>query len=115
MQPAKFVIVSGALGLDQLLIDGTDVTDQVQAVQVQTRPGQPTALMVHLAADGSITGEGIVYIQPERADGGAVARMVRSLDPKEIDAKAMERLDWGSEGTLTAIVLEVIAEKLSES
>lgn len=107
---ASFEIETGILGPSRVVVNGQDVLSTARSIQLRTAPGQPTSLVIEVVGQGSISGQGIVYVHSEAPD---LASRIRELDPKKIDEEAMSRLEWGSDGTLTNVILQVISEKLS--
>lgn len=92
-----------------IIIDGRDISDQVYSVVVSSEAGRATELHLELrrGSEGKIKGEGVVYVTSAAVEG------LEDLDPEEIEAEALSRMDWTSEKSVTEHVLEVIKEKLS--
>lgn len=81
----------------------------VRAVALQSlrQAGETPRLILELAGDGVLEGDGIVEVQrPTTAadDGDAVARFLAGIDPAELSRQALERADWGDADVITLAV-----------
>lgn len=68
------------------------------------------------AAGKEITEDAVVYIElPAIAPTVTAGTKVRALNAKAIEEEAMQRMGWGSENSLGALILQVAAEVLDGS
>lgn len=110
----KFYVEMNESGRGKVIVDETDLSNEVTALRVDAALGKPTLLTLELSNPGVIQGEGIVQILRD-AESPDLAQFVKSLNASEIEQEAMNRMGWGSDATLTQTILEVIAEKLNAS
>ncbi|HVX18685.1 MAG TPA: hypothetical protein VHA73_11695 [Acidimicrobiales bacterium] len=90
-------------------IDGVDVTSLVEAVEVFSAVNQPTRLVVHRTAQGSVEGDGVVQV----IDPMGAADKLRSLDASEVERLALTRAGPGTNHT--RLVLDVVAELIGDA
>lgn len=92
-----FRLVFGPVTTELVEVDGVDVTDQVAAVSVSARTGEPTKLWLEQRVEGGIEGEGIVHVVGEASDQqGAVLAWLSNIDPKVVSSEVLERMGPGS-------------------
>lgn len=97
---------------NQYLIDGNDMSDKIIGCQVTTRMGEITSVLLELAGSGSVTGAGTI----ENISLPDAAVLVSMLDPEEVEARTLQKLDWGEgESNMTTMLLQTIVEMLDEA
>lgn len=101
MDAAEFRIDAGPVGARAIVVNGEDVTDRVTAWQVAGRDGSATGLILHVAAGGTIEGQGVVQVVPPdyREE---LASILDHLDPKAVEEKVLEAMQWGDDSVVKA-------------
>ena len=94
---ADVKVTCDLIGSASIVINGTDVADQVRATQIITRAGEPTIVVTELIASATVfEGPGIVQVIPS-PDGQAklVAETVQDflddINPEGLEAAALEQ------------------------
>lgn len=113
MDIAEFEIQVGAHGRGQVIVNGEDVSDKVNAVSFHTGPQMVPTLILSGVATGTIQGAGIVEVRGE-GNSAAVAGFIRNLDPEEVEEEALANLGQGDDPNVTAAVLSLVARLVEE-
>lgn len=84
---ASFTIDVDELGHGHIELNGQEVAEQVAELQVRTRPGEPTIVVVRQVVGATqIDGEGIVHVQAEGLDEASTVReFLDNLDPNALE------------------------------
>lgn len=95
MDTARIAIVATPLG-GRITINDQDVTDRVAATELRIVDGQPTVLTVHLAAEGTIEGQGIIHIiEPQGSPVELIRGFLDAVDIPALEQRVLETSDWG--------------------
>lgn len=96
---AKFRVEAGVTGADSIVINGEEVGDRVQAVDLQVRPGGLTVLTVHhVPGAGTIEGEGIVRVASDTADisdADVILGFLGTVDARLLSKQVLESAEYG--------------------
>lgn len=106
--PTAFDITFGPIGVDHVEVNGADITDAVEAVNLVARPGElaKVGLALRPGVDATrIAATGIVIAQPV---GDDAARWLRNIDPAELERVAMEGMGFGDESGTAAMLATLI-------
>lgn len=107
---AKFTLDLTATGSGSaVIVNGLEVTEFVRSVAVRASHGDVTTLMLDVAGDGIIAGEGVVEVRNVEGLQDAAA-IVRSMDADQMQAQASGRADLGT--SYTKALLALVAETL---
>lgn len=111
---APFEIVMDGLGHGTVLIgtgtDQIDVSELITALQLNAKAHEPTTLILkQKPGPATIKGEGIIYVQQEKIDALTVLEM---LNGDELEALALEKMEWGDGRKLAGVILELIKEAI---
>src|SRR5688572_11106777 len=98
---------------NKVVINGQDITDQCIGVDIQAAPMLPSVVTVHTAAEVKIVGMGTVIQKVHSREH--IEAIVKKLNLKDLDQRAMNKSGWGSEGTLTEHVVETLLEMIGEN
>lgn len=110
---AKFEIEVNAIGKGKVVVDGRDISNDVQALSLISATREPTILQLQMAGSAVLQGEGIVETYSN--DPKMFADWLRQVNRKDVDSRALERGGWGDGSTLTDHVLDVLLEMLDET
>lgn len=106
--PRAFRIETGVLG-GTVHLDGIGQVDCLDYELISGSANRPTRLLLHLAADGVVEGEGIIETVRDAPTGD----QVRRLNPEAIRAAATPRLTMGTSSA--GVYRDVIAEMLDQA
>lgn len=110
MKPANFEIEFGPVGLHRVSVNGQDLTSEVHGAQLQQRTGQAASLVLELSGVGEVKGEGVVYLKPATAERSSMTDFLRTVDAKQLEERALDRLSWDEQGTLSSVILQILLE-----
>lgn len=103
-----FRIKLGVTGRGLVEVAGLDLSSQVTALSFDARAGaEINRLMLELRGDTELEGLAqVTVVRPGAADALA------DIDPDELEAEALRRLEGFDDRSLTAVMLEVLGEWL---
>lgn len=105
--------LSGTGRGSRIIINDQDISDQAQALHVDSAYDQITTITVQTMANVHLVGQGIVIQKISSVEG--LTDLLRSVSFKELDERAMNKAGWGVEGTLTEHVVEALLEMIGEA
>ena len=119
MTTSSVQIKGGPVGLDEVVINGQDVSSQLTAVTVVAESPQ-SVNQVHLTAiaDVNLDIEGAVYVHDgvsAKKIAGAVVEWLNTRNAREIEAEALGRFGMNDDEPFAAKVLGVLADMASEA
>ncbi|MBF0724082.1 hypothetical protein [Sanguibacter inulinus] len=97
-----------------VVLDGVDLSGDVEAVELSIAPGRPAHLILHIPTTGTISGEGAVTVVREPTDDELRERLASwlgELDPVAVDAAVRPRLR-GMRDSYAEHVLAILRESL---
>lgn len=95
-----------ATGHGFIEVAGIDLSDRVRAVAFDARPASVSRLVLELIGDTELEGLAQVTVIRPAVDGLA------DIDPDELEAEALRRMDSFDDRSLTAVMLQVLSERL---
>lgn len=104
----RFSLALEPVGVGRVVIDDTDVTDRVTAVEVAAQQGQPTRVVLWGHGLGDIAGTGTVDV----ADPNAAANLVRDLNSEQIRSAALATPGVGAGVSVIDATIEAVAAAL---
>lgn len=107
----KFSAELGPVGIDKVIVDGHDVTNQVAAIEVAGSPNHPSRIALWANADGTVEGDAI--LTAVSGDISEAAAFVRGLDAAAVQTEALNKLEWGADD-LAQAWLDTIADRIAE-
>jgi hypothetical protein len=103
-------------GRADIIVDGTDLSNQIVGATLDLRPREPAVLVLELSGPSVITdtlfeGHARVMVGEAPLPGPAAAEFLAAIDPETLDKAALNRLDLTSEPHgLTAAMLRQLVE-----
>jgi endonuclease V-like protein UPF0215 family len=115
MEPVEFRITAEPTGYGQVVIDGQDVTEQIDGYYLQVRRGAIPTLTLELKADGAVEGVALVEAQVDGDMLDQLAKLLESTDAASLEQEALDSLELGDgPGAVTAQCLQILAGRLRE-
>lgn len=110
MDATRYALELGPIGPTQVVVDGHDVTDLVESVNMLCRTGDVTRVGLALKPGADVQqleGTGVVVAQPVATD---VARWLANIDPDVLDKEVAENMGWGDDASMAKAVLARLKE-----
>lgn len=109
MSMAEVKVEITPVGVGTIIVNGEDITKRVQAFQIEGAVDEPTILRLQMVnVVGVVDGEGVVEVGVP-ADLDAI---LASFSAAELEEEATGRMGWGDGGNLTALIIEVLRERV---
>lgn len=96
----------------EVIVNGKDISEQVVSYQLTHNDKElPRLVLVTNVVAGVIQGKGIVEVQI--SEDSTLLNRLAALNPGLVEEKALEGLEWGDGGNMTAAIIKTILEMLS--
>lgn len=101
---AHFEIEAHANGQSRVVVNDSDVSDDIRGYELRFQHGAPPILVLyHLAAAGVIEGQGIVQVVDDGIDQRqAVVAFLDNLDGEQLQSEMFDSMSMSSEGPSSA-------------
>lgn len=110
MPLARIRVYLDATGPQSVLVNGEDVVDRVAEVGLKASPGQPPELWLMHRGELDLEGDGIVKVAlveqgaVSASDSDVICEFLDSIDPAELETRALESLGLGDAGGTQAML-----------
>lgn len=109
---ASVKVESTGPGRAKVTVNDKDVSSFVTGLSVDMAVGEVTKFVLEgNSLETVVEGPGVVIVPVRPLP---VSLVIRGLDPKELEAAALERMQWGEDRSLAECMLDVLSEAMEE-